>query len=136
MYTHILFQILSIIGYCKIQNIVHCAVEQVLTVYLFNTGQCKYVPPKFQIYSLLPQGLCPNCSFLWSVPLPYQHMLGSFLISIFPLSLSTWKCFHDHPSVSHSFTDVPDLFSPGTQHSLISGTKMAVPIITVMDTDY
>ena len=44
------FRFFSIIGFYKILNIVPCAIQQVLVVYLFYIQQCVYVNPKPLIY--------------------------------------------------------------------------------------
>ena len=43
------FRLLSIIGYHKILNIVPCAIQQVLVVYLFYIQQCVSLNPKLLI---------------------------------------------------------------------------------------
>ena len=50
IYIYILFQIFTIIGYYKILNIVPCAMQKVLVVYLFYIQQCVYVNPKHPFY--------------------------------------------------------------------------------------
>ena len=51
------FRFFSIIGYYKVQNMVPCAIQQALVIYLFYIQQCVSVNPKFPIY--LPQLLKP-----------------------------------------------------------------------------
>ena len=46
------FRFFSIRGYYKIFNIVPCAIQQVLAVYLFYIQQCVYVNSKLLIYPL------------------------------------------------------------------------------------
>ena len=63
------FRLLSIIGYYKILNIVPCAIQQALVVYLFYIQQCVSANPKLLIYPSPPFPLVTISLFSMSVNL-------------------------------------------------------------------